>query len=86
MQHAVKQQDSSYQRVLGILKGIAAETLGAEVAVDTPLMSAGLDSLGAVELKNGVSARFGVTLPATVAIDYPTLEVRWCPFLSEDAT
>jgi acyl carrier protein len=70
-----EQQDSSYQQVLAILKGLAAEALGAEVAVDTPLMSAGLDSLGAVELKNGVSARFGVTLPATVAFDYPTLEV-----------
>ena len=63
------------QQVLGILRGLALEAMGTDVATDMPLMSAGLDSLGAVELKNGVSARFGVSLPATVAFDYPTLEV-----------
>ena len=43
-----------------------------------PLMSAGLDSLGAVELRNGVSARFGMSLPATVAFDFSTLKVPLC--------
>ena len=33
---------------------------------------AGLDSLGAVELRNAIAARFGVALPATVAFDFPT--------------
>ena len=35
-------------------------------------MQAGLDSLGAVELRNAITARFAVDVPATLAFDYPT--------------
>jgi len=51
--------------------------MGAEVAAEVPLMSAGLDSLGAVELRNGISARFRISLPATFSFDYPTLQVTF---------
>jgi len=40
---------------------IVAELLGERVAADQPLMEAGLDSIGAVELRNAVAAKFGVT-------------------------
>lgn len=56
--------------------GLARDVMGAEVKPGEPLMSAGLDSLAAVELRNAVAARFGASLPATVALDYPTLQVR----------
>lgn len=36
------------------------------------LLQAGLDSLGAVELRNAIAARFNISLPATATIDYPT--------------
>lgn len=35
---------------------------------------AGLDSLAAVELRSEIANRFGISVPATLAFDYPTLD------------
>ena len=35
-------------------------------------MQAGLDSLGAVELRNAIASKFSISVPATLAFDYPT--------------
>lgn len=40
----------------------------------TNAVQAGLDSLGAVELRNALSERFGAPLPTTFVFDYPTVE------------
>ena len=51
---------------------MAISVLGGTLSAQQPLMEAGLDSLGAVELRNALSARFGVQLPATLVLDHPT--------------
>ena len=47
--------------------------LGAEVDLTQPLVAAGIDSLGAVELRNNLEARMGFQLPPTLLFDYPTV-------------
>ena len=55
--------------------GLAGDVMGVLVNATQPLMEAGLDSLAAVELRSAISSRFGISLPATVALDYPTVKV-----------
>lgn len=47
-------------------------------------MEAGLDSLGAVELRNALGAKFGTELPATVTFDYPSVSAL-ARFLGDQA-
>ena len=48
--------------------------LGTEVPTNTPLMSVGLDSIGAVEFANAVSSELGMSFSAVMLFDHPTLE------------
>lgn len=43
-----------------------------QVAPDEPLMAAGLDSLGSVELRNSLESVLALALPPTLIFDYPS--------------
>ena len=57
-------------QVLGAIRTIT----GADVAAEAPLMTAGLDSLGAVELRKELATLSDAELPATLIFDYPSAE------------
>ena len=56
-----------------IILGLAKDIAGRSVNADEPLMEAGVDSLGAVELRNQLGdAADDQSLPSTVVFDHPT--------------
>lgn len=55
------------------VKNAVSSIIGRDIDVDAPLMQEGLDSLGLVELRGTLGTQFGIDLPATVALDFPTV-------------
>jgi acyl carrier protein len=62
------------QRVSSVVFLAAKDIVGNELTPEQPLVAAGLDSLGAVELKNSLQGQLGLELPSTLVFDYPTVD------------
>lgn len=74
------------------LRAVACRLLGfaepARIAVDTPLLEQGFDSLLAVEFRNIVGRELGRAVPVSMIFEYPTLSgiVRWLTASNGDST
>lgn len=62
-----------YARVLDVVLLAVAGVTGSSIGADEPLMAAGIDSLGAVELRNSLESSLGLQLPGTLVFDFPTV-------------
>ena len=59
--------------IASMVERIVSQSVGRSVGVDEPLVAAGLDSLGAVEVRRELAAVAGIDLPSTLIFDYPTI-------------
>ena len=57
-----------------VIQEVVAQVIGMTPAGDAPLMAAGLDSLGMVEVRNTLQNRLGLQLPTTLLFDYPSVD------------
>ena len=69
--HSMQAVDDS--RISQQVRAAVYLLLGQQVQDDQPLVEAGLDSLGAVELRSSLAGSLNTDLPGTVVFDYPTI-------------
>ena len=60
--------------ILEQVRNAVESILGRALSDDQPLMEAGLDSLGAVELRNSLASHYGLDLSASLVFDYPSIQ------------
>ena len=65
---------SDLDQTFSMVQSVAKEIMGTSVDSNTPLMSAGLDSLAATGFAQSLSTESKLELPSTVLFDHPTLD------------
>ena len=80
-QYPLECEDAFQQKaaVMAVVTEAVCGLLERDVGLNEPLLDAGLDSLGAMELRNALSARLGMSLPSTLVFDCPSVDaiVGW---------
>eukprot|EP00951_Prasinocladus_malaysianus_P038716 scaffold427198_cov47-Prasinocladus_malaysianus.AAC.1 len=62
----------SLDQLRQLIISTVANLVGTAPRADEPMILAGIDSLGAVELRTSIMQELGIDLPATVIFDHPT--------------
>ena len=57
----------------GHIADLVEKMIGRPIGKEEPIMEAGLDSLGAVEMRASLQNNLAVELPATLTFDYPNI-------------
>lgn len=70
--HAAAQATAIQQHIQTEVQSAIRALIGDNVGPDEPLMAAGLDSLGAVELLGRLESALGLSLSQTLVFDHPT--------------
>ncbi len=65
--------DDRVTATVAVLHRLVNRVLGGNVAPSEPLVGAGLDSLGSIELRDVISREFRIELPSTLIYDHPTV-------------
>jgi acyl carrier protein len=73
LQSGVTHRQSS-EDIKQVVLELLESMIGSSLDLQQPLSQAGLDSLGAIELRNSLQTRLSVELPATVLFDHPTAD------------
>ena len=74
LQEMLQQSLDPVELVHDVVSRVAATVIGSAVDPSEPLFGAGLDSLGAVELRNSLTKETGLVLPATLLFDFSTVD------------
>ena len=74
VEHSVVAKSSiDLTAVTSLIDTAVTDILGVGIGHSEPFMASGLDSLGAVELRNTLENSLEIQLPSTIVFDYPTI-------------
>lgn len=60
------------EKMLQLVLATARSVTGLQLDMDSPLMASGLDSLGALELRDALQNLTAAPIPSTLVFDYPS--------------
>ena len=72
-QLVMQSREAHVSSILAKIQTVVHNMLGALPEAEQPLMEAGLDSLGSVELRSQLEKLLDMQLPATLMFDYPSM-------------